>query len=35
MQRYEPPALVASGTFRKVTGLLGKNGNDRLILSKN
>ncbi|MFD9252672.1 keywimysin-related RiPP, partial [Streptomyces bottropensis] len=27
--------LVRLGTFRKETGLLGRSGNDRLILSKN
>ncbi|MBT2209920.1 MULTISPECIES: keywimysin-related RiPP [Actinomadura] len=35
MQKYETPALVAAGSFRKVTGLLGFHGNDRVILSKN
>jgi hypothetical protein len=35
MKQYETPALVAAGTFRKVTGLLLRRGNDRLILSKN
>ncbi|GDY65872.1 hypothetical protein SAV14893_052650 [Streptomyces avermitilis] len=32
---YEAPTLVRLGTFRKKTGLLGRSGNDRLILSKN
>ncbi len=32
---YEVPNLVAVGSFRKVTGLLQRRGNDRLILSKN
>ncbi|GGV75554.1 hypothetical protein GCM10010294_40590 [Streptomyces griseoloalbus] len=32
---YEAPTLVRLGRFRKETGLLGKHGNDRLILSKN
>lgn len=32
---YEAPTLFAVGSFRKVTGLLQRNGNDRLILSKN
>ncbi|GAA2258640.1 hypothetical protein GCM10010415_20480 [Streptomyces atrovirens] len=32
---YEAPTLVRLGTFRKETGLLGRAGNDRLILSKN
>ncbi|WP_433468700.1 keywimysin-related RiPP [Spirillospora sp. CA-128828] len=35
MKQYEAPVLVAAGTFRKVTGLLQRHGNDRLILSKN
>jgi hypothetical protein len=35
MKQYEKPALVAAGSFRKSTGLLQRNGNDRLILSKN
>ncbi|MFD0688029.1 keywimysin-related RiPP [Actinomadura fibrosa] len=35
MKNYEKPVLVAAGTFRKDTGLLQRNGNDRLILSKN
>ncbi|MCK2216252.1 keywimysin-related RiPP [Actinomadura sp. ATCC 31491] len=35
MKRYEKPRLTATGSFRKVTGLLGRAGNDRLILSKN
>lgn len=35
MKKYETPALVAAGSFRKVTGLLLKRGNDRLIFSKN
>ncbi|WP_119726783.1 keywimysin-related RiPP [Thermomonospora amylolytica] len=35
MKRYEAPALVAAGSFRKDTGLLQKHGRDRLILSKN
>ncbi|NKZ05141.1 keywimysin-related RiPP [Actinomadura latina] len=35
MKPYETPVLVAAGSFRKVTGLLLKHGNDRLILSKN
>lgn len=32
---YEVPILVEVGSFRKVTGLLQRSGNDRLILSKN
>ncbi|WP_231905579.1 keywimysin-related RiPP [Streptomyces davaonensis] len=32
---YEAPTLVRLGSFRKQTGLLGRSGNDRLILSKN
>ncbi|QEV16452.1 keywimysin-related RiPP [Streptomyces alboniger] len=32
---YEAPALIRLGTFRKKTGLLARNGNDRLIFSKN
>ncbi|KAB7842808.1 keywimysin-related RiPP [Streptomyces mobaraensis] len=32
---YEAPTLVKRGTFRTDTGLLGRAGNDRLILSKN
>jgi Family of unknown function (DUF5972) len=32
---YEVPMLVEVGSFEKVTGLLGRHGNDRLILSKN
>jgi hypothetical protein len=32
---YEAPTLVRLGSFRTKTGLLGKHGNDRLILSKN
>lgn len=32
---YETPALARLGTFRRKTGLLGRRGNDRLILSKN
>ncbi|WP_157609940.1 keywimysin-related RiPP [Spirillospora albida] len=35
MKQYETPVLVPVGSFRKVTGLLQKHGNDRLILSKN
>ncbi|TMQ89951.1 lasso RiPP family leader peptide-containing protein [Actinomadura soli] len=35
MKRYETPVLVAAGSFRKATGLLLRNGNDRLIFSKN
>ncbi|MGN9781449.1 keywimysin-related RiPP [Nonomuraea sp. ZG12] len=35
MKSYEKPRLMAAGSFRKVTGLLGHHGNDRLILSKN
>lgn len=35
MKQYEKPVLVAAGSFRKSTGLLGRSGNDRLILSKN
>ncbi|HEX2313996.1 MAG TPA: keywimysin-related RiPP [Thermomonospora sp.] len=35
MKRYEPPALIAAGSFRKNTGLLQSRGNDRLVLSKN
>lgn len=31
---YEAPALIKLGTFRKITGLLGQHGNDRLILTK-
>ncbi|GGQ40309.1 hypothetical protein GCM10010279_57250 [Streptomyces mutabilis] len=32
---YEAPTLVRLGSFREKTGLLQRNGNDRLILSKN
>ncbi|MEU4684944.1 MULTISPECIES: keywimysin-related RiPP [Streptomyces] len=32
---YEAPVLVELGGFREKTGLLGRSGNDRLILSKN
>lgn len=32
---YEAPMLFELGSFRKVTGLLQFNGNDKLILSKN
>ncbi|GAA2718602.1 hypothetical protein GCM10010315_34390 [Streptomyces luteosporeus] len=32
---YETPALTRRGDFRTKTGLLAKNGNDRLIFSKN
>ncbi|WP_189057960.1 keywimysin-related RiPP [Longimycelium tulufanense] len=32
---YEAPVLIEVGSFRQATGLLQKNGNDRLILSKN
>jgi len=32
---YEAPMLVQLGSFRKLTGLLQRHGNDRLILSKN
>jgi hypothetical protein len=35
MKRYEKPRLTAAGSFQQVTGLLGRSGNDRLILSKN
>lgn len=35
MKPYETPVLVAAGSFRKVTGLLGRHGNDRVVLSKN
>ena len=35
MKSYQTPTLVAAGSFRKVTGLLQRHGNDRLILSKN
>ncbi|RJL31267.1 keywimysin-related RiPP [Bailinhaonella thermotolerans] len=35
MKRYEKPRLTPAGSFRKVTGLLQRSGNDRLILSKN
>ncbi|MGP4025012.1 keywimysin-related RiPP [Actinomadura sp. 3N407] len=35
MKKYETPVLVAAGSFREVTGLLMKHGNDRLIFSKN
>lgn len=35
MRKYEKPVLVQAGSFRKATGLLLKNGNDRLIFSKN
>jgi hypothetical protein len=32
---YEVPVLIDLGAFRKLTGFLGRHGNDRLILSKN
>jgi hypothetical protein len=32
---YEVPMLVEAGSFRKLTGLLQRRGNDRLIFSKN
>ncbi|NYE43712.1 keywimysin-related RiPP [Streptomyces fulvorobeus] len=32
---YEAPTVAKLGAFRKVTGLLGRSGNDRLLLSKN
>ncbi|MPZ64022.1 MAG: lasso RiPP family leader peptide-containing protein [Pseudonocardiaceae bacterium] len=32
---YEAPTLFGVGSFRKVTGFLRRNGNDRLLLSKN
>ena len=32
---YEAPQVTVLGEFRTETGLLGRNGNDRLILSKN
>ncbi|MER5261743.1 keywimysin-related RiPP [Actinosynnema sp. NPDC002837] len=32
---YEAPVLIRSGAFSKVTGLLQRNGRDRLIFSKN
>lgn len=32
---YETPQLIDLGTFETQTGLLGRHGNDRLILSKN
>ncbi|MEU4690059.1 keywimysin-related RiPP [Actinoplanes sp. NPDC023714] len=32
---YEAPTAKALGEFRTETGLLGRHGNDRLILSKN
>lgn len=32
---YEAPMLFEVGSFRKVTGFLRRNGNDRLLLSKN
>jgi hypothetical protein len=35
MKVYETPMLVELGSFRKLTGLLRRNGNDRLIFSKN
>ena len=35
MKVYEAPLLVKLGSFRKLAGLLHKNGNDRLIFSKN
>ena len=34
-ETYETPMLVAAGSFRKTTGFLKRNGNDRLIFSKN
>lgn len=35
MKVYEAPMLVELGSFHEITGLLARNGNDRLILSKN
>jgi hypothetical protein len=32
---YEAPQVTVLGKFRAETGLLGRHGNDRLILSKN
>ncbi|MCF6523392.1 keywimysin-related RiPP [Streptomyces sp. JJ36] len=32
---YEAPTLARLGSYRKKTGFLQKNGNDRLLLSKN
>ncbi|MEU4215165.1 keywimysin-related RiPP [Actinoplanes sp. NPDC026623] len=32
---YEAPKVTVQGNFRAVTGLLGRHGNDRIILSKN
>ncbi|WP_238487517.1 keywimysin-related RiPP [Actinoplanes flavus] len=32
---YEAPKVTVLGGFRTETGLLGRSGNDRLILSKN
>ncbi|WP_344425074.1 keywimysin-related RiPP [Streptomyces lavendulocolor] len=32
---YEAPTLVRLGSFHKQTGLLGRSGNDRLLVSKN
>ncbi|PWK87837.1 hypothetical protein C8D88_10333 [Lentzea atacamensis] len=32
---YETPQLIDLGTFEAQTGLLQRNGNDRLIFSKN
>jgi hypothetical protein len=32
---YEVPVLIELGSFQRVTGLLRRHGNDRLILSKN
>jgi Family of unknown function (DUF5972) len=35
MKVYEAPMLVELGSFRELTGLLSRHGNDRLIFSKN
>ncbi|MEV5240131.1 keywimysin-related RiPP [Streptomyces cinnamoneus] len=32
---YEAPTLVRRGDFRTETGLLGRHGNDHLLLDKN
>jgi hypothetical protein len=32
---YETPQLIDLGTFEEQTGFLARNGNDRLIFSKN
>ncbi len=32
---YEAPTVVRLGSFRAKTGLLARNGNDRVIFSKN